>query len=122
MKKPGISFAILVVTAALLAGGCGTARRGAPLAPAFVPADPVVARGQQVFYAQCHHCHPHGEAGLGPALNNKPLPGFLVKFQARHGLGTMPAFSQDRLPADELDALVAYLAALRASPAPEIAD
>ena len=38
-----------------------------------------------------------GEAGLGPEINDKPLPGFLIKFQVRHGMGTMPSFKKDRI-------------------------
>jgi mono/diheme cytochrome c family protein len=39
----------------------------------------------------CHQCHPRGgDGGLRPALNNKPVPGFLVKCQVRLGLGAMP--------------------------------
>lgn len=61
----------------------------------------------------CNGCHPGGEAGLGPALNNKLLPGFLIKFQVRNGLGVMPSFSQDVISPEELDDLVSYLVALR---------
>jgi len=56
----------------------------------------------------------HASGGsLAPAINNKPLPGFLMKFQVRHGIGAMPAFSKRELPPDELDAVVKYLKALR---------
>jgi mono/diheme cytochrome c family protein len=61
----------------------------------------------------CHQCHPGGMAGLGPAINNKPLPGFLIKMQSRAGLGAMPGFSSSELSEEELDAVVAYLKALR---------
>jgi mono/diheme cytochrome c family protein len=57
----------------------------------------------------CHQCHPRGEAGIGPALNNKPLPGFLIRFQIRSGLGAMPAFPERVVGNEELDVLVAYL-------------
>ncbi|MDC4226474.1 MAG: cytochrome c [Candidatus Manganitrophus sp.] len=57
---------------------------------------------------------PEGEAGLGPALNNKPLPGWMIRFQVRHGLGAMPAFSEKEISDRELDDLViAYLKAFR---------
>jgi mono/diheme cytochrome c family protein len=62
---------------------------------------------------QCHQCHPGGEAGLGPSLNDKPLPGFMMKFQIRHGIGAMPAFSKDNVGDEDLDAVVAYVKALR---------
>jgi mono/diheme cytochrome c family protein len=75
--------------------------------------DPSVAHGQQVYMSRCDKCHPGGDAGLGPSLNNKPLPGFMMAFQARHGLGAMPAFTSEELPRADLDAVVAYLKALR---------
>lgn len=115
MKAIVRALVVIVALAAALLAGCATARRGEPFAPAPAIADPVVARGQRVFFAQCHSCHPQGQGGLGPALNNKPLPGFLVKLQVRHGLGAMPRFEASRLPAEDLDALVAYLKALRAA-------
>lgn len=73
-----------------------------------------VTRGQRVFMENCHQCHPGGEGGLGPAINNKPLPGFMIKLQVRAGVGAMPAFSADAIAPDELDTLIAYLRALRA--------
>ena len=75
--------------------------------------DPQVERGRVVFMEKCQACHPGGEAGLGPALNDKPLPGFVKRFQVRHGLGAMPAFPEEEIGDDELDDLLAYLAALR---------
>jgi mono/diheme cytochrome c family protein len=72
-----------------------------------------VAQGRQVFMAHCQPCHPGGEAGLGPAINDKLLPGFLIALQVRSGLGAMPAFSPQELSPDELDALIAYLKVLR---------
>ncbi len=42
-------------------------------------------------------CHPGGEAGLGPALNWNPAPGFIKKFQVRHGLGVMPSFKSNEI-------------------------
>jgi mono/diheme cytochrome c family protein len=101
----------------LVASACATARRGEPLAPPLAFSDPQAAHGQRVFYAQCHYCHPHGEGGLGPALNNKRLPAFLLRFQVRHGLGAMPAIGPDKVSPTDLDALVVYLKALRRSPA-----
>ncbi|MBV1796856.1 cytochrome c [Siccirubricoccus sp. G192] len=57
----------------------------------------------------CHQCHPRGEAGLGPALNNKYVPAFLIRTQVRLGLGAMPAFPESALSAEELDAVVRYI-------------
>jgi mono/diheme cytochrome c family protein len=53
--------------------------------------------GQQVFLTHCHQCHPGGEAGLGPALNNRPLPDFLTRMQVRGGIGVMPGFSEEEI-------------------------
>lgn len=72
--------------------------------------------GHRVFMQHCHYCHPGGEAGLGPALNDKQLPARLIKFQVRHGLGAMPALTKDRVSDGELDAVVDYLIALRSTP------
>lgn len=98
--------------ALILLAGC-SARRSEPVAGPFVPSSPVVAQGEIAFDEHCSRCHPGGEKGLAPAINNKPLPGFLMKLQVRHGLGAMPAFSERELPPEELDALVKYLKALR---------
>ena len=98
------------------AAGCGSARRGEPIGRPVTIANVDVARGRAVFFRECHQCHPGGEAGLGPALNNKPAPGFLIKTQVRTGLGTMPSFGKDEVSSEELDDLVKYLFALRKAP------
>jgi mono/diheme cytochrome c family protein len=69
--------------------------------------------GQIVFMESCHQCHPAGNAGLGPSIINKPLPGFLLRFQVRQGLGVMPSFDREHLSRDEMDDLVAYIKVLR---------
>ena len=92
---------------------CGTARRGVPMFEPVSIENPSVANGQKVFMSYCHSCHPGGTAGLAPAINNKPLPGFLIRYQVRHGLGMMPAFKEDVISDKELDNLVAYLKVLR---------
>ncbi|MFP5501580.1 MAG: c-type cytochrome [Candidatus Sericytochromatia bacterium] len=103
----------LLLAAQLLQTGCASARRGAPFDRDVAIDSPQLALGQQAFMTHCHSCHPGGEAGLGPALNNKPLPAALIKFQVRHGLGAMPAFDEQHLSEEELNALAAYLIALR---------
>jgi mono/diheme cytochrome c family protein len=107
--------AAVLVAASLLSLACGPARRREPLAspPAL---DASSERGRVVFMARCHQCHPGGEAGLGPAINNKPLPDFLKRLQVRRGLGTMPAFPKSEISDEELDDLLAYLRALRRNP------
>ena len=110
VRKIIAGAALIAVCAFTLA--CASARRREPLAtPA--PLDVQAERGRAVFMANCHQCHPGGEAGLGPAINDKPLPEFLKKFQVRHGLGAMPSFSEQKISDEHLDDLMAYLNALR---------
>lgn len=109
LKALGLSVAVLLV------GACASARRSEPILGYTAAGGSEFAEGRRVFMRHCHTCHPGGDAGLGPAINNKPLPAALLKFQVRHGLGTMPAFKADQINSDELDALVAYLGALRKS-------
>jgi len=111
LRRLAIAMAFAPLFLAWLAGCSG--RRSEPLRGAVDVSDPKVAHGQQVYINRCDKCHPGGDAGLGPSLNNKPLPGFMVAFQARHGMGAMPAFTDEELPRAELDAVVAYLKALR---------
>ena len=111
---------IALIAICIASAACGSARRREPLR--VMPAlDSEAARGQIVFMNHCHQCHPGGEAGLGPAINDKPFPEFLKKFQVRHGLGAMPSFSENKIPDQDLEALMEYLSALRRSrraPAP----
>lgn len=105
-----------VPAVALVAGvlvACGTARRGAPLTGEHTPSTAEIALGQRVFATNCDQCHPGGAQGLGLALNNKPLPGWLIKFQVRNGIGAMPKFSKQEISGEELDAVVSYLIWLR---------
>ena len=104
-----IALAILCLT---VAAGCGSARRREPIRTP-VTLDAAVSRGQVVFMENCHQCHPGGEAGLGPAINDKPFPDFLKKFQVRHGLGAMPSFPKDKTSDSDLENLMKYLKAVR---------
>src|SRR5687768_7238801 len=106
MKRSGLLFAILIAAIASTPG-CGTARRGEPIVGSLAVQDEQIAIGQRAFMNSCHQCHPGGMAGLGPAINNKPLPGFMIKLQSRAGVGAMPGFSSSELSDEELDAIVA---------------
>lgn len=117
-SAPMIRFANLLCLTLLvgvfsLEAGCGSARRGAPVQAPFRPADAQVEQGQRVFMRYCNSCHPGGEAGVGLAINDKPLPAWLIRFQVRHGLGVMPSFSEDVISDEELRALSRYLVDLR---------
>ena len=107
-------LSILLLGAVVLSlAACGSAQRGAPLTGPHEPPDAEVVRGQQTFDTFCNGCHPGGTAGIGVALNNKPLPGFVIRRQVRWGLGAMPAFSEETISDEALDDLVAYLVWLR---------
>ena len=101
--------AAAIVVGCALAVACAT-RLGETMQSSLPAHRPEEARGEQVFMARCHKCHPDGEAGLGPGINGKPLPGFLMHLQIRQGLGAMPAFGDDLISDAELDDLLAYLA------------
>jgi mono/diheme cytochrome c family protein len=109
-------LAVLIVAASALWCGGASARRGEPLRGPLA-LDAPAGRGHQVFATHRHACHPGGEAGLRPALDNEPLPGFLKRSQVRHGLGAMPAFSEAELDDAALDDLMRCLAQLRRQPA-----
>jgi len=103
---------ICIVSGVFLGLGC-SARRSEPLVGPLIVSSPEIGEGRKVFMTHCHQCHPGGEAGLGPAINNKPLPAFAIRTQIRQGFGAMPAFYPDEISDVELDALIAYLKALR---------
>ncbi len=103
-----IRFATLLALVSVAA--CGTPRRSAPLLINDMPG-PLEIR--LAFQHHCHHCHPHGSSGLGPALNNKPLPALAIKAQVREGLGAMPSFSSEVLSEEHLEQIVKYIQALR---------
>ena len=110
MKNCAPKFICLGVV--VLALGCHSVRRGEP----FVGEMQVSSkqeRGRMVFQQRCHQCHPNGEAGLGPALNNKPAPVFLMKTQVRLGLGAMPRFDEHTISKKDLDDLMSFVMALR---------
>lgn|SRR5690625_581068 len=111
-EKSAVVLAFLSVTALLVVGGCQSARRGAPFTAVSLETPELVA-GQKVFQTHCSHCHPGGDGGLGPAINNKPLPDFLIRFQIRNGLGVMPAFSEEQISEAEMENLLNYLAVLK---------
>lgn len=104
---------MLSITASLFIYGCGSARMGALFVGPFDDSEPRIARGKKVFDENCTQCHPGGEAGLGPAINNKPLPGLIIRLQVRKGVGAMPSFPKEHISDSDLDDLVSYLKALR---------
>jgi mono/diheme cytochrome c family protein len=107
-----MKFLIAVAAIGSIMLSC-SARRSEPVVGPLPLPSPEIAEGRKVFMVHCHQCHPGGEAGLGPAINNKPLPAFAIRMQIRYGFGAMPAFYSDEISETELDTLVTYLKALR---------
>ncbi len=115
IHRQRLQLTIMIASLLLVLTGCISARRTEPLAPPLALVDSRLVHGRQVFYQQCHFCHPHGGAGFGPAIVNKPLPAFLMKIQVRHGLGAMPSFGEEKVSPEDLDALVAFIKAVHAN-------
>jgi len=105
--------ALLLLATACSLSACIEARRSEPVAGPFEPTTAALKQGEVLFDRNCSKCHPGGEAGLGPAINNKPLPKFLIHTQIRVGMGTMPAFKKDELSEEQVDLILDYLEALR---------
>jgi mono/diheme cytochrome c family protein len=104
----------LILVAVLAA--CGPKHRGGPEGPKPKLDSAQEARGKRLFQKFCFQCHPNGSAGLGPALNNKPLPEVAVRTQIHKGVGAMPSFDHI-LDDQEVAAIAAYVHALRDTPA-----
>jgi mono/diheme cytochrome c family protein len=90
-----------------------SARKGVPHTEPLTATSEEVHQGEILFNQYCNSCHPNGTAGLGPALNNKPLPGFAIRFQIRNGVGVMPAFKEEVISDEGTKQIVAYLKELR---------
>ena len=110
MNGRRIAAGTLLLSAVAIAA-CGTARKGEPLAGVIALAPPQ-RHGAELFARHCHKCHPGGEGGLGPSLNDKPLPSFLIRTQVRAGMGVMPSYSEEEIDDREMKDLLAYLDAL----------
>lgn len=104
----------ILVCALLVA--CGPKRRGELVDAPVVPDTAGEQRGARLFSRHCYECHPGGEAGLGPALNNKPLPMGAISLQIRKGVGAMPGFNDDVLTDTDVTAIAEYVIELRTSP------
>jgi mono/diheme cytochrome c family protein len=109
--RMGAGLLVAASLATLLA--CTSPRRSEPITGPIALSDPNLLRGRLLFDRHCYKCHLEGEGGMSPALNNKPLPKFAIRYQVRLGIGAMPAFSRGQLSDEELDSLVDYVAYLR---------
>lgn len=107
------ALAAIAIGAAFACSSPRSATIDGPLPGVTALTDPL-ARGRVAFQFHCDRCHPGGEAGLGPALIDKPLPGWLMKIQVRQGLGAMPSIPEEELGDAALDDVVAWIKAVRA--------
>ena len=71
-------------------------------------------RGKELFDTNCGDCHPGGESDVGPSLVAEPHTPARVRQQIREGSGKMRPFSEKRLSADDMEAVLAYLASINA--------
>jgi mono/diheme cytochrome c family protein len=69
--------------------------------------------GMKLFMRTCNKCHPGGEKGIGPALNDKALPNFLVHWQVRLGGGDMPKFTDEQISKKQLEQITAFVRMMR---------
>lgn len=108
-----MNFKSLAIPLVILLMAACSPRRGVPYTEPLQANSAEVQKGMVLFDSYCSPCHPGGSSGLGPAINNKPLPGFLIRFQIRHGVGAMPAFSEEVISDEQSKMIVAYLKKLR---------
>jgi mono/diheme cytochrome c family protein len=105
-----------VFVAAIAAVACGSPHRSEAFTGSKPKLDTAEKRhGEMVFAQNCNQCHPLGEGGLGPALNDKPAPAGAIALVIRIGPGDMPAFDESELSDDDVDAVTQYVVALRQS-------
>lgn len=102
----------LILIAAVIFSSC-SARKGIPYSEPLALKTQELKNGEVLFNGHCNSCHPGGTSGLGPAINNKPLPKFLIRFQIRHGLGVMPDFEEEVLTDEQVKDIANYLVYLR---------
>ena len=111
--KPTSKIILIIISGFLNVLLSCSLRRSEPMKGNFVPKDTVVAKGQALFNVHCQKCHPGGEAGLGPDINWNPAPGFIKRFQVRHGLGVMPSFKENEISKKDLHAISKYMKAFK---------
>jgi mono/diheme cytochrome c family protein len=111
-RAPLRLLCIVTAVSVVLQLGCGSTRRDEPLVGPIDVGDPQLKLGQQVFMSHCYQCHPGGRGGVGPAINNKPLPRAAIRTQVRLGAGAMPGFNEQHISDEQLHAVARYVAAL----------
>ncbi len=110
-KQVVVRISICIVVVWIAINACSM-RKSEPIKQkAFTTANQQIIHGEQLYMAHCQKCHPSGEGGLGPAINSNPAPGFIKRFQMRHGLGVMPGFMKNELSKLDLKDISKYLKA-----------
>jgi len=105
--------ASLMLSIGCLVGCSDSGREANVIPPNELRNNPRLAEGQRVFMQYCNQCHPGGASGIGPSLNDKRIPPFIMRVKVRHHVGNMPAFSPEVPPDPQLDDIVQYLRYLR---------
>ena len=113
MKKITVLLIAILLASTNFLPACRSRRSEPIIGRPHVITNSKVKHGQEVYMKNCQPCHPGGEAGLGPSINANPAPGFIKRFQVRHGLGVMPAFKQDTLSQKDVAAVSKYMKALK---------
>ncbi len=116
MRLSKIIYIIPVFSIFLFFSGC-SARRVHKEWTTSESEDPAIKEGRFVFKQNCQRCHPNGEAGVGPSLNNIHLPGFAIKGRVRSRAfllwtGRMPQFDKHEITKKELNSLVRFMKAM----------
>lgn len=107
MSRAKLHVSVLCSMLAVL--GCGSGRKSVARARLDEPLKGELRQGQIAYMRYCDSCHPGGAAGLGPSLNDKPIPRAAVALQVRQGLGAMPAFDESVIADPDLDVLTRYV-------------
>lgn len=106
MKK----YLVLIVVILCVAIASCVVRKSEPVQQKeFVPEDERTVNGEKMYMIHCQKCHPMGEGGLGPAVNPNPAPGFVKRFQMRHGIGVMPGFKTHEISRKDLKDISRYM-------------
>lgn len=112
--KRGVKISSMMLVTGLLLS-CGSPRRAQKnMSGAAANEDPELAMGREVFKSQCQKCHPNGEGGAGPAINNLRLPRVALRYRVRSRsillwTGRMPSFEKSEISKRELNSLISFL-------------
>jgi mono/diheme cytochrome c family protein len=97
----------------MLLAACTPAKQTASEISPMRMSDTAIQTGERLYNTYCYKCHAMGTGGLGFSLNDKPLPRFAIRLQIRHGLGYMPAFSEEVLSDQQVEEIIDYVIAMR---------